>query len=764
MDVGSHPEESNVTDAEEGELEDSGNENEPETMKTENIKTEDVQTASPPIQQANDVEPKENIPSKMEFDESRPEEEQLDYGEDELEEKIKSEAPVPATAAANEKSEGEAESDSEGEIKSDTGDDFEEGETRDHPMDLPPEQKKVCKFFEMGNCTWGERCRYLHPGVNDKGNYDMFSDEPPKQAGNRRHPAFAPPHHRRPDPFWPEPPPFIPPPVAETAWEKGLRHAKEMKKRAMQRKVQEPDFMQKREVISTIVALNEDRDMEFVNNKPLANKGYDPFKEKEGDEYATPTPEEVRRHLMRERRHPPPSHRHLMEKDHRLPPPERMMHPEARRDRRPPSPRHDRYPADMRVISPRRDNDRDRRGNFPPNDPGFPPHFDDRRERRDFPDRLDITRGPYHPDAIRREPAIDRVKEDRYSSDGSRGSKPLPNGAPPPGQGQAWNDPWARGRPQTKGRNKEKPDSSSSSGSSSDSSSRSSSRSSDSSRSSRSSGSSSSGSSRSSSFSSDRDSSHSPSPSKNTTKKKKVLATVKQRNGAPGLPKKNIPPARLPPNVKPISQPKPEESIPPSIPVKKPVPDKKAPPQNQNVTNVPAARKPPKKPPTKKRTSSSSSEFSHSSDSSPSPLRAKRKSKSGSDSGSESSSDSSSSSMSSSSASSSSDSEGDKPANRRKRKPLKSTPGVPQVPPNVQGHSALPQHQSAQHKGKVMVPSKPGRKDVKMTILDKSGGPKKRTASEMSGQGKKPSSRRTELLEQLKAVEDAIARKRAKLT
>lgn len=725
--------EENTLEDEEGELHDSIDEDIPNKTDDSEHKTDNS------LQNT-----KETASVRMEFDESRPEEEQLDYGEDELEEKIKE---PRENMSDNKKSDGEADSDSEGEIKSDVGDDFEEGETRDHPLDMPPEKKKVCRFFEMGNCTWGDRCRYLHPGVNDKGNYDMFCDEPPKRPEIPLQQAFHPPPHLHPDPFWEEPPPFIPPPAAETAWEKGLRHAKEMKKRALQRKVQEPDFLQKREVISTIGALNEDRDMEFVNIVPLTNKGYDPFKEEESGEYATPTAEEVRRHLNRDRRHAPPGQRHHSDKDHhRLPPPDHMMHSDSRRERRPPSPRRERYPHEGRGMLPRRDIERERPGHFPPNELGFAPQFNDRRDRHNF--QTGSGQGMHHPDAIRREPVPGRVKDERYVPDGP--SKGAQNGGPPSGQSQTWSDPWARGRPQTKGRHKAKSDSSSSSDSSSGSSSRSSS--SGSSRSSYSSKSSSSGSD-SSSYSSDRDSSRSPSPSKDG--KKKVLASVKQRNAAPGVMKKNLPPQKAPPLLKPAP------SQIPATATNKPVVPIKNPPLNKTVPNPAVPTAPPVKSVPKKKArkqSSSSSEFSHSSDSSPSPSRAKNKSESDSDSGS--SSGSSSSSASSSSSSSSSDSEGDKPANRRKRKPLK--PPTSQMQRNLP-HQQLPPSQQSMNKGKVMVPSKPGRKDIKMTIIDKPGMPKKRTAAEMTGQGKKSASRRNELLEQLKAVEDAIARKRAKM-
>jgi len=45
-----------------------------------------------------------------------------------------------------------------------------------------------------------------------------------------------------------------------------------MRRRAMQRKVEEPDFMRKREVLSLNEALNVDRDMDYIAHKPLADE------------------------------------------------------------------------------------------------------------------------------------------------------------------------------------------------------------------------------------------------------------------------------------------------------------------------------------------------------------------------------------------------------------------------------------------------------------------------------------------------------------
>ena len=32
-----------------------------------------------------------------------------------------------------------------------------------------PFVKPHCRFFMRGHCTWGINCRFLHPGINDKG-------------------------------------------------------------------------------------------------------------------------------------------------------------------------------------------------------------------------------------------------------------------------------------------------------------------------------------------------------------------------------------------------------------------------------------------------------------------------------------------------------------------------------------------------------------------------------------------------------------------
>uniref|UniRef100_H3CGP5 Zinc finger CCCH-type containing 18 n=1 Tax=Tetraodon nigroviridis TaxID=99883 RepID=H3CGP5_TETNG len=129
----------------------------------------------------------------------------------------------------------------EGEIDDD---DLEEGEVKD-PSDRKIRPRPICRFFIKGNCTWGMNCRFIHPGVNDKGNYSLIS-KPDLFASNGAPPGG--PHPLMPSNPWAGPAVEEPPaePPVESAWERGLRHAKEVLKKATIRKEQEPDFEEKR--------------------------------------------------------------------------------------------------------------------------------------------------------------------------------------------------------------------------------------------------------------------------------------------------------------------------------------------------------------------------------------------------------------------------------------------------------------------------------------------------------------------------------------
>ncbi|XP_077542327.1 uncharacterized protein LOC144155013 isoform X2 [Haemaphysalis longicornis] len=180
-------------------------------------------------------------------------------------------APDKETKAKGEKLE-EGEADDDGEVSDVSGtelsapeDDLEEGELPEgtggtsgagtgRKSSAP---RPICRFFNKGQCTWGSSCRFIHPGINDRGNYNMFASGPKPQQHHHMPPPMgggpagvmrggAPP----PDFLGPPMPPMAPddmmlPPV-ESAWERGLRHAKELMKRASRRKEQEPDFEEKR--------------------------------------------------------------------------------------------------------------------------------------------------------------------------------------------------------------------------------------------------------------------------------------------------------------------------------------------------------------------------------------------------------------------------------------------------------------------------------------------------------------------------------------
>lgn len=131
--------------------------------------------------------------------------------------------------------------------------DLEEGEVSDEDDARPEETepRPVCRFFSRGQCTWGASCRFLHPGVTDKGkllmfycsafdiiyifcvgNYTMFELIRPVVPGEFRDERSA--YARA------EPAPL------ESAWERGLRTAKEMLRKSMKRKEQDIDFEEKK--------------------------------------------------------------------------------------------------------------------------------------------------------------------------------------------------------------------------------------------------------------------------------------------------------------------------------------------------------------------------------------------------------------------------------------------------------------------------------------------------------------------------------------
>ncbi|ENN75061.1 hypothetical protein YQE_08374, partial [Dendroctonus ponderosae] len=132
---------------------------------------------------------------------------------------------------------------------------LEEGEVSDEDDARPEETepRPVCRFFSRGACTWGASCRFLHPGVTDKGNYTMFDMVRPMLPGEYGMGRMADERLYKPEP-----------PLVESAWERGnyprpiqvnrskptaclgLRTAKEMLKKSMRRKEQDIDFEEKK--------------------------------------------------------------------------------------------------------------------------------------------------------------------------------------------------------------------------------------------------------------------------------------------------------------------------------------------------------------------------------------------------------------------------------------------------------------------------------------------------------------------------------------
>lgn len=105
-------------------------------------------------------------------------EEQLDFeaedgecGEvDTLKDKDRDEKIEGISKMGTELEEGE-ETDKDKEKEKQPREDLEEGEVTDEDDARPEETepRPVCRFFSRGQCTWGASCRFLHPGVTDKG-------------------------------------------------------------------------------------------------------------------------------------------------------------------------------------------------------------------------------------------------------------------------------------------------------------------------------------------------------------------------------------------------------------------------------------------------------------------------------------------------------------------------------------------------------------------------------------------------------------------
>ncbi|KAL0271314.1 UNVERIFIED_CONTAM: hypothetical protein PYX00_008443 [Menopon gallinae] len=185
--------------------------------------------------------------------------EQLDFeAEDQPEiEKEDGEIDIGDKPKEKESKDEENKSADEGEVKEEE-ESLEDGEVTDEG-DPKPEKPPVCRFYSRGACTWGINCRFLHPGVTDKGNYTMFDVGrpmvappngpglyPPEHRAPYGHPVIMPPARVVPGPYGPVAIRREEPALVESAWERGLRQAKEMMRKSTKRKETDMDFEEKK--------------------------------------------------------------------------------------------------------------------------------------------------------------------------------------------------------------------------------------------------------------------------------------------------------------------------------------------------------------------------------------------------------------------------------------------------------------------------------------------------------------------------------------
>ena len=186
----------------------------------------------------------------------------------------------------------------DGEIES--GEELEDGEISDEDEALKNERlepKAVCRFFSKGQCTWGSSCRFLHPGVLDKGNYSMFAAPRPILPGESGEDA---------DVVRKEEAVMVPPPVPEheSAWERGMRQAKEMRRRSSKRREMDVEYEEKK-TSQSLTQVELDKENDYYTRPASPAHTHDPYAE-DGDYYNDRDPYDTYHPEVRRIAPPPP--------------------------------------------------------------------------------------------------------------------------------------------------------------------------------------------------------------------------------------------------------------------------------------------------------------------------------------------------------------------------------------------------------------------------------------------------------------------------
>eukprot|EP00057_Strongylocentrotus_purpuratus_P011370 XP_011665844.1 PREDICTED: zinc finger CCCH domain-containing protein 18 [Strongylocentrotus purpuratus] len=204
---------------------------------------------------------------------------------------------------------------------------MEEGEVKDPVEKKKPDVRPTCRFYTRGQCFWGNNCRFIHPGINDKGNYSLIDRRELHNAqavllGQPLEPPSPPPKEDLPPPPPEEEEEFLPPPPEEprpeSAWERGLRHARELRKKAMELK-EKGVLPEEQKTIGDMIDEENDFDKE---NEFFPEKGDNDDASMQGDvyppeQYPYPMPPEhyERNFNFREQQPSPPRQVYRVQQD-----------------------------------------------------------------------------------------------------------------------------------------------------------------------------------------------------------------------------------------------------------------------------------------------------------------------------------------------------------------------------------------------------------------------------------------------------------------